>query len=120
MPRIQEKRAKMGYHVMLRGIGIKHERTVPVSSRRDPQYSLSAEEVIRICLVAAASHKDPKKWRDFIDEWLTELTFSDGLEGDDGKVLHSHLQCLCHAVPELWVSCGRAEAALVAYNAQIC
>lgn len=87
--------------------------------RRDPQYALSTEEVMRICLVAAASRKGLKEWRDFIGEWLTELAFSD-LEGDDGEVLHSHLQCLCHAVPELWVSCGRAEAALLAYNARAC
>lgn len=87
--------------------------------RRDPQYSISAEEVMRICLIAAASYKDLKKWGDFIGEWLTELAFSDDLEREDGETLHCHLQYLCHAVPELWVSCGRAEAALLAYNARI-
>ena len=35
------------------------------------------------------------------------------LEGDEGAVLHSYLRCLCHAVPELWVSCGKADAALM-------
>ncbi len=84
--------------------------------RRDAQYALSIEEAMRICLVAAASRADLNDWREFAGDWLTELAFSD-LEGDDGKVLHSHLQCLCHAVPELWVSCGRADAALMAYNA---
>lgn len=87
--------------------------------RRDPQYALSTEEVLRICLVAAASRKALKEWRDFTGEWLTELAFSD-LEGDDGEVLYSHLQCLCHAIPELWVTCGRADAALMAYNARTC
>lgn len=33
--------------------------------RRDPQYALSIEEVIRICFVAASSRKGLKEWRDF-------------------------------------------------------
>ena len=84
--------------------------------RRDAQYALSIEEVMRICLVAAASRADMNDWIEFAGDWLTELAFSD-LDGDDGEVLRSHLHCLCHAVPELWVSCGRADAALMAYNA---
>lgn len=87
--------------------------------RRDPQYALSTEEIMMVCLVAAASHKDPKEWGTFIGDWLTELAFSD-LEGNDGEVLHSPLQWLCHVAPDLWVFCGRAEAALVAYNARSC
>ena len=83
--------------------------------RRDPQYSLSIEEAMRLCLVAAASHADLNEWREFSGDWLTELAFGD-LEGDDGEVLYSHLQCLSHAVPELWVSTGRADAALMAHN----
>ena len=84
--------------------------------RRDPQYALSIGEAIRLCLVAAASHADLNDWSEFSGDWLTELAFGD-LEGDDGEVLLSHLQCLCHAVPELWVSTGRADAALMAHNA---
>ena len=84
--------------------------------RRDAQYALSIEEAMRICLVAASSRADLNDWRNFTGDWLTELAFGD-LEGNDGGVLHSSLQCLCHAVPELWVSCGRADAALMAYNA---
>lgn len=87
--------------------------------RRDLQYALSIEEVIRICLVAASSRKNLIEWRNFVGEWLTELAFSD-LEGNDGEVLYSCLQCLCSVVPEIWVSCGRADAALVAYNGRIC
>ena len=83
--------------------------------RRDAQYRLSIEEVIRICLVASASRKDIHEWRDFVGEWLTELSMWE-LEGDEGAVLHSYLRCLCHAVPELWVSCGKADAALMALN----
>ena len=87
--------------------------------RRDLQYALSNEEIIKICLLAASSRKDLIEWRDFVGEWLTELAFSD-LEGNDGEVLHSYLQCLCRVVPELWVSCGRADAALMAYNERTC
>ena len=68
-----------------------------------------------ICLVAAASHADLDNWREFVGDWLTELAFGD-LEGGDGQVFKSHLQCLCHAVPELWVSYGKADAALMAFN----
>jgi hypothetical protein len=72
---------------------------------------------MRICLVAAASRADLNDWREFAGDWLTELAFGE-LEGDEGNVLHSYLQCLCHAVPELWVSCSRADAALKAVSAR--
>ena len=85
--------------------------------RRDAQYALSIEEVIRICLVAAASRADLNGWTEFVGDWLTELAFSD-LKDDEGRVLYSHLNGLCHVVPELWVSCGRADAALMAFNAK--
>lgn len=87
--------------------------------RRDPQFSLSIEEATRICLVASSSRKDLKEWRNLAGEWLTELAFSD-LEDSDGEVLYSYLQCLCQIVPELWINCGRADAALMAYNARTC
>lgn len=83
---------------------------------RDAQHSLSIEEAARICLVASASHTGVNEWRDFAGEWLTELALGD-LDADAGVMLHSHLRCICNAIPELWVSCGRADAALMAYNA---
>lgn len=82
----------------------------------DAQYALSIKEAMRICLVAAASHADLNDWREFAGDWFTELAFGN-LESDDGEVLHSILHCLFHAVPELWVTCGRADAALIAHNA---
>jgi hypothetical protein len=84
--------------------------------KHDAQYGLSIDEALMIGLVAGASRADLNDWREFVGEWLTELAFSE-LENDDGDVLLSHLRCLCNAVPELWVSCGRADAALIAYNA---
>ncbi|MGA1869029.1 MAG: hypothetical protein ACMUJM_10835 [bacterium] len=83
--------------------------------RRDPEYTLSLEEAMRIGLVAAASRPDLKDWRRFVGNWLTELAFED-LKNGEGQVLHSHLKWLCHLVPELWVTCGRADAALSAFT----
>ena len=79
--------------------------------RHDRQFALSIEEVMRFLLVASASREDLIEWRDFAGDWLTELAFGE-LVGDECEILHSHLVCLLHAVPELWYSCGRADAAL--------
>ena len=81
--------------------------------RRDATYKLSIQEFITICLVAAASHSDLNEWTEFVGDCLTELAFSD-LNDDEAREFHSWLNCLCHIVPELWVSCGRADAALSA------
>lgn len=83
--------------------------------RRDAQYGLSIREAMRICLVASASSAEMNDWREFAGDCLTELAFGE-LEGDEGNELFSHLRCLCHAAPELWVSCSRADAALVAFS----
>ncbi|GAV12970.1 hypothetical protein [Paenibacillus sp. NAIST15-1] len=83
--------------------------------RHHPQYSLTITETLRVCLVAAACYEDLNNWNEFIGEWLTELAFSK-LDNDEVNVFLSQLQCLCHAVPELWVTCGRAEAALRALS----
>lgn len=82
--------------------------------RRDSQYGFTFEEAMRICLVASAAREDLVEWRGFAGECLTELAFGD-LEGNMGGVLHSHLLALLHSVPELWVSCDRADAALQAW-----
>ena len=85
--------------------------------RHDAQYTFPIDEILEICLVAAASRVELHDWREFVGNWLTELAFDD-LSDDDGKILHLYLQHLCHAVPELWVSCGRADAALKAFCAR--
>ena len=83
---------------------------------RGAQSRLSIEDAFRFCLVAAASRSDLHEWREFTGDWLTELAFGE-LKDDEATVLHQSLQGLCHAVPELWVSCGRADAALEAFCA---
>ncbi len=83
--------------------------------RRDSQYSITIEEAMRMCLVASAAREDLMEWRASAGEWLTELAFGD-LEGNEGRVLHSRILALLHSVPELWVSCARADAALQAWR----
>ena len=82
--------------------------------RRDSQYGVSMEEAMRISLVASAAREDLMEWRVFAGAWLTELAFSE-LEGNEGEYLRSRLSALLHSVPELWVSCARADAALEAW-----
>ncbi|MEQ8442532.1 MAG: hypothetical protein RKK11_11340 [Alphaproteobacteria bacterium] len=82
--------------------------------RRDSQYALSLDETLSIGLVASASRSELKDWRDSVGGWLTELAFEE-LQGTEGESLISHLHCLCHVAPQLWVSCGRADAALKAF-----
>ena len=81
--------------------------------RSDTEYALSIQEAISICLVAAASHSELSEWTEFVGKWLTDFAF-DNLEVDDAQVFRAWLTYLCHIVPELWVSCGRADAALLA------
>ena len=85
--------------------------------RRDAEYALPIQKIINICLVAAASRADLNDWTEFVGDWLTELAFDD-LKDTEGQMFHSSLRHLCHIVPELWVSCGRADAALMAFNAK--
>lgn len=82
--------------------------------RRDSQYGFTAEEALKICLVASAARKELTEWCRFSGDWLTELAFDD-LKENEGEVFHSHLLILLHSVPELWVSCARADAALRAW-----
>jgi len=83
---------------------------------RDPRFHISTEEAVRICLVSAASRTGMTDWRDFVGEWLTELAFGE-MDGEAAMAFHSHLRFLCSIIPELWVSCGRADAALMALGA---
>lgn len=82
--------------------------------RCDSQYGFSVEEATRMSLVASAAREDLREWRGFAGDWLTELAFGE-LDGNEGQVLHSHLSALLHSVPELWISCARADAALQAW-----
>jgi hypothetical protein len=82
--------------------------------RRDSEYGFSIKKAMNMCLIASASRKDLMEWRQFAGEWLTELAFGE-LEGNEGEILHSLLLALLHSVPELWISCARADATLQAW-----
>jgi hypothetical protein len=79
--------------------------------RHEPIHKLSAEDTLWLGLIAAAAHSDLTNWCHFVGEWVTELAFQT-LQHNEIEKLHSHIQQLCHIVPELWVTCGRADAAL--------
>jgi hypothetical protein len=81
--------------------------------RHEPGRDLSAEEAMWIGLIAAAAHSGLTNWCEFVGEWVTELAFQ-SLELDEIERLHSHIEYLCQIVPELWSTCGRAEATLSA------
>jgi hypothetical protein len=77
---------------------------------QDAQFALSIEEAVRICVAAGACNADLKDWRDYVGSWLTELAFSD-LTKEEGEILYRQLKVLRNAVPEMWLSSGRADAA---------
>ena len=93
-------------------------RVVTRSYRHDPEFPVAVSEAIQIFLSAAASRADLSDWTDFVGDFLTELAFGD-LQGSDGQLLLSYLQRLCEIVPELWATCGKAEAALRAFNGSV-
>lgn len=82
--------------------------------RNDPQFSITIEEAMKVCLIASSAWEELEKWQKFAGEWLTELAMGE-LKGDEAEVLHSHLLVLMNSVPELWLSCAKADAALMAW-----
>ena len=90
-------------------------RIVVRNYRGDGECRLGIDQVIKVAVIAAASRVEAAEWREFIGEWLTEIAFGD-LEEAEGRLVHSYVRTLCQVVPELWLSCGRAEAALAAYD----
>ena len=83
--------------------------------RREGENTLSMQETLVICLVAAASRAGLEEWMECVGDLVTELAFGE-LEEEEGRIAYAHLTGLCHLVPELWVHCSRAEAALKAFN----
>ena len=74
---------------------------------------VSADDLFRINMIAAASHQQLSEWCLYVGEGITELAYSD-ISIDEAIRLHSHLLLLCKIVPELWTTLGQAEAALSA------
>jgi hypothetical protein len=71
---------------------------------------------LRIGLVAAASNSATDKWCKFVGNWITELAFED-IGRETALALRRHIHTLCHAEPQLWETCARADAACAALAA---
>ncbi|QWG22208.1 hypothetical protein KMZ93_19820 [Bradyrhizobium sediminis] len=82
--------------------------------RRKPGADIAPDSAMRIALICAASNADKPKWCTFVGDWLTELSFED-MSRETATNLHEHIRLLCKLEPDLWETCGRAEAALAAY-----
>ncbi len=84
--------------------------------RRGTSKRLTPEACARIALVACAAHFEQVDWAKSIGEWLTELAFTD-MTAEEAVSLQSDVHLLLHIEPDLWATCGRAEAALAAFVA---
>lgn len=88
-------------------------RTCIRTCRRDKRFSISAQEATGILLTASASRSELLDWREFVGECMLELAFGD-ISVDEARYLDSCIRALVHAVPELWHSCSKADAAVKA------
>jgi hypothetical protein len=72
---------------------------------------LDIDGCFRVALIASASRAELADWCKCVGQSMTHFAFQD-LKRDDAKGLHARIVSLCHLVPELWATCGQAEAAL--------
>ncbi|RQG99863.1 hypothetical protein [Paraburkholderia dinghuensis] len=72
---------------------------------------LTVDEMFRVGALACAAHADLNDWTGRVGDFMTELSLQN-LTLEDATILHSHLSTMCHLVPELWHTCGQAQAAL--------
>ena len=70
------------------------------------------DQHLSVGIITAAAYPDKIAWCQFLGDWLTELAFQP-LEPNDAATLRSYVTKLCNIVPELWRTCGRADAALL-------
>jgi hypothetical protein len=84
--------------------------------RRGGSKRLSPEAYARIALVAVAAHSEKGEWINSFGDWLGELAFSE-MTVQEAVNLQSDVHMLLHIEPDLWGTCGRAEAALAAFIA---
>lgn len=78
-----------------------------------PDADISADDLLRIGVVTAAAHPELEDWALAVGEWFKRISFSE-LDRESATSVLSHLRCLCQIEPELWATCGPAEAALLA------
>lgn len=70
-----------------------------------------SEELFRIGMIAAAAHSPIESWCGVVGDWLSELAFQEQNKEAAARLL-SHIEILLDIVPQLWITCGKAEAAL--------
>jgi hypothetical protein len=80
---------------------------------QQPEISISPTDAMAIGLVAAAAYPELVDWCKFVGKWMTELAFYP-LKKDQAARLQVFCRRMCHIVPELWQTCGKADAALEA------
>ncbi|WP_271104641.1 hypothetical protein [Pseudomonas tohonis] len=86
-------------------------------TRRRKDTSLSADDELRIAMIAAGSRRDLIEWAEFLGDWITEIAF-EVQDVDQGVALLSHLRQVIILQPALLVTCSKAEAALQALTAR--
>lgn len=74
---------------------------------------LSINDTFRVAMVASASREKLLDWTKCVGGCMNDMAFQK-IAPEEAKPLHSHIVYLCHLVPELWATCGQAEAALQA------
>lgn len=89
-------------------------RIIDRKYRRDQQFLLSVDESMLLCLASSSSRSELIDWCDFVGQWITELAFFE-ITDKDARLLHMNLRLLLHSVPELWLYCSEAEAAIRAF-----
>jgi hypothetical protein len=81
--------------------------------RRFYPSELDVDATFRVALVACGSRSLLPEWCACVGDCMSDLAFQQ-LTQEEAVRLHSHVSILCHLVPELWATCGQAEAALQA------
>ena len=79
--------------------------------RSNIPFDLSLESLI----IASACHFDKRAWASCLGTSLSELAFSE-LTVEEADLLHIYLHNLCQLEPFLWLTCGRADAAIKAFR----
>ncbi len=88
------------------------QTTLRVSRKTSPG-KLTMDETFRVSVLSCAAYAGLTEWTERVGHCLTEIAYQD-LAASEAGDLHSHLTVMCHLVPELWGTCGQAEAALAA------
>ncbi|WP_433767480.1 hypothetical protein [Pseudomonas putida] len=80
-------------------------------TRRRKDSEISAEDELRIALVAVASVSDLDEWSSFLGDWLTEISYEAEVGAQSSRLLAS-LQVIIGLMPSLAITCSKAEASL--------